>query len=187
MPIVNPRTLINRWISGTVPEVWVDAQKYLKDALRRLEGVLRVIHAAAEHPGVTAGARVAASGNTTINSGVNTDITGATVNITPSVDGNILVMSNALVECATFSASTDRLNLLLVVNGVTQSYGAAVTFSAVADRKTETTAWMVPVSAGTTYTVKLQGVRAAGLSTFTVIAASTGFLWFNIPNLYKVT
>lgn len=179
------RRLVERWFVGTIPETLEQAVSFLASKLKSLERILSVLHQGVEHPGTTIATRVAASGNTTINSGTAIDITGATVTYTPMVDGTILVLATFLVECATFSAVTDRINGLLVVNAVSSTYGVADTYTAVGERKTISQEFVVPVSAGTQYTLKLTARQAAGTSTYTVISAATGFIWLMIPNLFK--
>ncbi len=123
----------------------------------------------------TAG-QVVCSVNTTVNSASDTDITGATLAITPTVSSKLLVW-------ATFDIGSGALNDVYVgyldVDGVNQTRSAILEATSATDRKTVHQSWVVSLTAAA-HTVKLQGARASGAGSATYNANHTGFTYMLI-------
>lgn len=187
MPSVNPRTLIGRWFAGTLPKLWPDAHEYLKNKLRGLETVLRVVHGAVEHPAPTLVARQACTGNTAITATTDTAITGATITVTPDVDMLVLVIGQFDLGCTLFGAESHIFTGSLFVNGAAQSNVARANVTTTSSVRAVSQQWTLSLSAGTSYALALQGRTSNVGTNFQVNATNTGLVVAKFPNLYRVT
>lgn len=181
MSTIAKRKMFSRWVTGTSTR---SDGPWLLSRLRLLESALNPLYPAIEHPTPECG-QVTTSSNTSITSTSYTDITDATLTLTPESDIKIIitgvfcVQSNALgVIGQTFSGRLD-------VNG--SAYQTIVWAPAAANTvNTITGTWAVTLVSGTTYTLKLQGVTSNALSTFTVLRDSTALTYLTVPNQFKI-
>lgn len=170
-----------RWRLG-IPEAVSDT---LLAALRALERVLSRLHGRVEYPAPSVGpALVACTVNTTINSGTYTDITGATLDIAPEVDGTIVVRTHFSVNCATFGAVTDFIVGTIKVNGTAQNPLAVQGFAGAGQPAMFDHEYLIAASKGVTYTVKMVANQTGG-STYTVVSGRTGYVWEFFPAVYR--
>lgn len=108
--------------------------------------------------------------DTAINSGAETDITGATITLTPAIASMALVLGTFDIDGGT---AVDIFVGLLDVDGTNE--GAAVVYgvpTAGGDRKSLCQHWIVPLTAAS-HTLKLQAYRASGTGSATVVATHT--------------
>jgi hypothetical protein len=156
-------------------------------ALRSLESILGRLHGRVEYPAPSLGDRVACTSDTTINSTTATDIIGATVTFTPEVSGKVEISASCCTFVSGFGAATDRIIIYLAVNGVTNAVNARDgNFSAAGQRCTTAQSWVVAVTAGTAYTIKLRaGLTVGATSTYLVVATASGFTWKLFPAAYR--
>ncbi len=123
--------------------------------------------------GISGSGVVVCTVNTTVNSGVATDITGATVTFTPSAASYMMVTASFDISVGT---AGELFLGYLTVDGSQQS--AVATFFAAAnnDRKTVIQTWRVSLSVAS-HTIKLQGIRNSGAGSATYNADHTRFTY----------
>lgn len=181
------RYLIDRWRPTLeLPADWTVARQEMRRVLGALQRVLDVLHPAVEHPPARVETIVAATANTTINAVALADITGTTYTFTPEVTGTVLASAAFDVQCALFGAVNQPFSGALVVNGVAETAQAMYAPTAVNLRITIGQTWSVPVTAGTAYTIKLQGATANVGTTYTVAQTHTTLTLLFIPAAWKV-
>ena len=152
----------------------------------RLSRIVNILVSAAEHPAPTIGSRVACTTTTAITATTDADITGATVTVTPEVDGCLLVWATFEPVCSLLGSVTDAFSGALVVNGTAQAGRVETTARSADDARCITGSWIVPVSSGTSYTVKLQAKTSNVGTTFNVLQVNTWFTYLQVPSLFRV-
>lgn len=188
---MSTRTLTERWRAGTPPVV-SDREPsaivgYLREKLGNLERILGILHGEAEYMRVEIPVRVDASATTAITATTNTDITGATVTFTPDVDSRALVTAQFMYGCSAFASVGHFFVGSLHVNGVEQAGTVQGSATAASFRNTLTGTWVVPLTAGTEYTIKLRAKTGDVATTYNAIASGTTcFTYLLVPNLYRV-
>lgn len=193
---MSTRQLVEVWRAGSMPsravtndQLTEERFRYLQDRLTDLERILGVVHGAVEYPGPTLGIRVSelsSGADTAITATTMTDIGGCTVNVTPDTDGALLVRAIFHVKCTLFGGIAQVFSGGLKVNGTLQEQLAITSASALNDQRTVSQEYIVQVSAGTSYTLKLTGQTANIATTYDAIRVHTGFIYTTFPNLYEV-
>lgn len=112
------------------------------------------------------------SGDTTINSGSDTDITGATATFTPAIASYAIVLG--VFDFKTNSTANDLFSGLLDVDGSNQSAIATWKVPTSGGQGTIPQLWLVSLSA-VSHTLKLQALRVSG-SGSSVVAATNSHL-----------
>lgn len=169
-----------RWVLGLPDGLSASAVA----AFKALERILGRLHGRVEYPAPSVGAAVDCTSNTTINSGTYTDITGATFDVVPEVDGTIVVLTHFSVNCATFGAVTDFIVGTIKVNGTAQNPLAVEGYAGAGQSAMFGSQYLISATKGTTYTIKMVANQAGG-STYTVVAGRTGYIWQFFPSPYK--
>jgi hypothetical protein len=123
---------------------------------------------------ITASGNVRATANTTVNSGSDTDITGASLSITPSAASYMIITAVYDIDVAT---NGDVFLGYLDVDGTNQTPVAVLDAVANGDRKTVAQTWRISLTAAA-HTIKLQGARASGSGSATYNQDHTGFTYF---------
>lgn len=146
------------------------------DGIGKLKG-LRTDQASFGPPFVTT--RASASGSTTVTSTTPTDIAGATVTFTPPVDCRVAV--HFTVD-AGYTSGSNPLVTTVVVNGTAQGTQAIYYIPVAGARATTSQTVTVDLTAGTSYTIKLQTFVAAAAS-YTVYPTHTGLVIVGVGKL----
>lgn len=109
------------------------------------------------------------TGNTTINSGTDTDLTGATMSVTPAIASMAVVFG-----VFDFSGGSvgDLYRGVLDVDGANEGALAIYDVAVVSSSLTLVQVWVFPLTAAA-HTIKLQGRRDGGAGSCTVIATHT--------------
>lgn len=157
--------IIRRLASGSTGDLiaWLDEAAA---ALSRIDakGSLKTAEASRVAPWIEP--EVVASAATTINSTTRTDITGATVTFTPKSDCRIQV--TAFFDMIQTVAGGDIFVGELLVNGAAEAESAQ---TAIGARHMIGQVWNLPLTGGTSYTIKLTGKLAVDTGTDYQVAA----------------
>lgn len=124
---------------------------------------------------------VVASANVTFN-GAAADVTGATFSITPQYDLTALIVTCFDVQLTTLVAGAGVFVGNLVINGVTQAGPALYQDNAAnVRRNTVSQVYVVTLTRGTAYTIKLQGQVLVAADTYTVRQTQTKLTMMATP------
>lgn len=108
----------------------------------------------------------AATGNTSITSATDADVTGCSISVTPLLTQTVIVHATADVTRVT----ADTLRIGLDVNGANQG-GSLLTN--IAGRQMISGFWVVTLTGGTAYTIKLEANVAGGSGEYTISSTHT--------------
>jgi hypothetical protein len=179
------RTLVEKWYVGLLPRKWEEAQALLASKLKGLERVLGVLHQAVEYPPPSAELTIPCSASTAITTTSLTDITGCTYTFTPDVDMRVLVGASFVADCTLFGAAARRLICAVAVNGTAETPMALQSPIALSATVTASAQWVIALSAGTAYTLKLQARTNNVDTTYSVLITHTRMTVVKIPNTWR--
>lgn len=176
-----------RWRWGVLDAAWERARDTLQERLAALQRYLDGAETRLEtlEAGAVVG-RITASGATTINGTVATDLTGLAAAITPIVACTAIVTAFLDVTPTAFpSGPTSVLVLELQVDPgsgfVAQAAQVIYAPAAVNERFTAGQTWTLALAAGTTYNLKLTGRLNVAGNTYSVAATHSGFVVQLVP------
>lgn len=107
---------------------------------------------------------------TTTSGTTETDLTGATISVTPAIASVALVIG--VFRVSSHTVDGDQFLGLLDVDGTNEGAAAVINATGVASRQTFTQIWLVPLTAAA-HTLKLQALRNSGTGTITFGSVSS--------------